>query len=151
MPLPVGAEVVIAAIGNKRGVVVEAGHDGQYRVRVGSVTIACRERDLAVQPAGSKKRGRTRTPPTAGPGVSTGAGEPAGAIDLHGLTVEEAMARVEHAIDHALRRGAERLDVMHGKGTGRIRHALHRLLTTLPVVASFELDPRNAGITRVYF
>jgi dsDNA-specific endonuclease/ATPase MutS2 len=40
--------------------------------------------------------------------------------------------------------------VVHGKGSGRIRDALHRELAALPVVASFRLDPQNAGVTWVY-
>lgn len=67
------------------------------------------------------------------------------------MTVEEAIARVVEEIDLALRRGADRIEVVHGKGSGRIRDALHRKLTTIPVIATFRLDPRNAGVTWVYF
>jgi DNA mismatch repair protein MutS2 len=72
-------------------------------------------------------------------------------VDLHGLTVEDALARVVEAIDAALRRGADRLEVVHGRGSGRIRDALHRHLTTMTVVASFRLDPRNPGVTWISF
>jgi dsDNA-specific endonuclease/ATPase MutS2 len=40
---------------------------------------------------------------------------------------------------------------VHGKGSGRIREALHRRLAALPVVAAFRLDPANAGVTWIYF
>ena len=66
------------------------------------------------------------------------------------MTVDEAIARGVEEIDKAVRRGADRLEVVHGKGSGRIRNALHRELAALPVVASFRLDPRNAGVTWVY-
>jgi len=66
------------------------------------------------------------------------------------MTVEEAIVRIVEEIDQALRRGADRIEVVHGKGSGRIRDALHRELAALPVIASFRLDPQNAGVTWVY-
>jgi DNA mismatch repair protein MutS2 len=54
-------------------------------------------------------------------------------------------------IDRALRRGADRLEVVHGKGTGRIKQALHQRLASLSVVAAFKIDQHNSGITWVYF
>ena len=146
----VGAEVIVRTLGNKRGVVLEAGRGGRYRVRVEGVTTWCLEQDLAVPPdAAKKKKGGDREPP-----ARTAAADPVatpGRVDLHGLTVEEALARVVDELDHALRRGADRVEVVHGKGSGRIRRALHRHLASLPVVKVFALDERNPGVTWVYF
>jgi DNA mismatch repair protein MutS2 len=75
----------------------------------------------------------------------------AGRIDLHGLSVAEAIEKVMAEIDRSLQRGADRLEVVHGKGSGLIRDALHKRLAALSVVAKFRLDPRNAGVTWVYF
>jgi len=72
-------------------------------------------------------------------------------VDLHGLLVEEALARVVDEIDRSLLRGADRVEVVHGKGTGRIRDALHRHLASIPVVAALRLDPKNPGVTWVHF
>ena len=153
MVWPIGSEVVVRTLGNKRGVVVEAGRGGRYRVQVEGVTTACREDDLGAPPsAGSKKRtsaGRARLehPDTSAREEAA----PSARVDLHGLRVEEAIARVMDAIDSALRRGADRLEVVHGKGSGRVKDALHRRLAALSVVAAFKLDPRNPGVTWVYF
>lgn len=150
MPLAVGAEVIVATLGKKRGVVVEAGRGGHYRVRVDNLTVSCREDELSVAPPADRKRRGRRSregPREEHPAVPRAAER----IDLHGLTVEAAIARVVDAIDHALRDDADRLEIVHGKGSGRIREAVHRHLATLPVVNSFELDPRNAGVTVVRF
>jgi DNA mismatch repair protein MutS2 len=72
-------------------------------------------------------------------------------IDLHGLRVEEALTRVVEGIDRALVAGADRLEVLHGKGSGRVRDALHQHLASMRVVVSFELDPDNPGVTWVHF
>jgi DNA mismatch repair protein MutS2 len=71
-------------------------------------------------------------------------------VDLHGLSVDEAIAQLVSEIDRALLRGAERVEVVHGKGQGRIRVAVHCYLATLSVVAAFNIDPHNAGITWVH-
>jgi DNA mismatch repair protein MutS2 len=65
--------------------------------------------------------------------------------------VDEALARVVEEIDRSLLRGADRVEVIHGKGSGRVREAVHRYLASLSVVAAFRMDPRNDGVTWVYF
>ena len=146
----VGSPVVVLTLGRKRGVVVEVGRGGHYRVQVENAIVSCREDDLAPPP---EDRGKKRGTPKRhdAPAVSVDEPAPAGRLDLHGLTVEEAIARVVQEIDQALRRGADRVEMIHGKGSGRIREALHRYLATMPAVSAFNLDPRNAGVTWVYF
>jgi DNA mismatch repair protein MutS2 len=72
-------------------------------------------------------------------------------VDLHGLTVDEALARVDDAINDALLAGHARLRLIHGRSGGRIKAALHRHLTMLPPVRGFRIDPANAGVTVVEF
>jgi DNA mismatch repair protein MutS2 len=149
MPFSVGSRVILLALGKKQGVVVATGREGRYRVQVGNTTVSCREDDLAPSPEEgrpAKKAKSQATPARRGSDESA----PASRIDLHGMTVEEAIVRVVEEIDQALRRGADRVEVVHGKGSGRIRDALHRELAALPVVASFRLDPQNGGVTWVY-
>jgi DNA mismatch repair protein MutS2 len=150
MPFAVGSRVIVFPLGRKQGVVVEAGRGGHYRVQVENVTVSCRESDLALPEPQRGRRARAAPAPGAKAVDDT---EPAvaAAVDLHGLGVEEALARVVEAIDAALQAGADRLEVVHGKGSGRIRNALHRHLKTLSVVASFRLDARNPGVTWIYF
>ena len=147
MALPTGAVVAVRALGNKRGVVVAVGRDARYQVRLDAVTMWCDEADLTVaaEPRKKKAAGRKPRPAPANDDV------PPGRIDLHGLTVEEALARVDVEIDRSLLRGADRVEVVHGKGSGRIRDALHRQLALMPVVEAFRLDPRNAGVTWLHF
>ena len=152
MPLSIGAAVAVRTFGNKRGVVIAVSRDGRYQVRIEAVTMWCSEEDLSVPQEPRKKKTGARlrggVPDTAEESEPVA---PPGHVDLHGLVVEEALARVVDEIDRSLLRGADRVEVVHGKGSGRIRDALHRHLTSMPVVAEFRLDPRNAGVTWVYF
>jgi DNA mismatch repair protein MutS2 len=150
MPFSVGSRVILLALGKRRGVVVATGRGGRYRVQVDNTTVSCREDDLAAPPEEDRRAKKAKSQATPARRGSDESAAPASRIDLHGMTVEEAIVRVVEEIDHALRRGADRVEVVHGKGSGRIRDALHRELAALPVVASFRLDPQNAGVTWVY-
>jgi dsDNA-specific endonuclease/ATPase MutS2 len=164
----IDSEVVVTSLG-KTGRVVEAGRGGRYRVRVGGVLMLCREEELA-QAAGAdrsrKRRHRDLAPArhfrpsdrdaatsaiedTASPSDSDR--RRLGSLDLHGFTVEEALGKVEERIDLALRAGLDRLEIIHGRGSGRIKIAVHRLLAELSAVRHFELSRDNPGVTRVFF
>ena len=149
-PFSIGADVVILTLAKKRGVVIAVARDGRCQVRVEQVTMWCRDEDLAAPPELKTKR---RAPKTRERIADAEAGAPAQSsrIDLHGLTVEEATARVLTEIDHALRRGDDRLEIVHGKGAGRLKDALHRQLPRISVVRAFKIDARNLGATWVYF
>jgi len=149
MPFPVGSIVVLVTLGKKRGIVVEAGRGGRYRVQVENTVVSCRENDLMAPPE-RKRKGSARKDPEKGTSDGDGGTAVVSRIDLHGLTVEEAIARVLREINQALLRGANRIEIVHGKGSGRIRDALHRELTAISVVASFRLDPHNPGVTWIF-
>ena len=150
MPLPTGTIVAVRNHGNKQGVVAQADRNGRYRVLVDSVTVLCREADLVVRSEGGKKRsvGRAHRAPQA---PTSNDPVPAGRVDLHGLRVEDAIVRVVTEIDHALRRDADRVEIVHGKGSGRLKEAIHRHLASMPGITTFRLDPRNPGVTWVVF
>lgn len=68
-------------------------------------------------------------------------------VDLHGLTVPEALARAGDALNDAMLAGRGELRLIHGRGRRRIRAALHAWLTAIPGVRGFRQDPRNEGVT----
>jgi dsDNA-specific endonuclease/ATPase MutS2 len=82
-------------------------------------------------------------------GRPASSGVPPAEVDLHGLTVGEALARMEQVLNDALLADLPELRLIHGKGGGRIRAALHRRLRGISAVRAFRLDPRNAGVTIV--
>jgi DNA mismatch repair protein MutS2 len=150
MPLPIGAEVVVRTLANKRGVVTEATAGGRYRVRVERITVWCREQDLALPPESGKKKRAGKTPAAAPLTVAPREAARAIRVDLHGFTVENALALLVTEIDRAILTGADRVEVVHGKGSGSIKRAVHRYLASMHVVAAFKLDESNPGVTWVY-
>jgi len=65
--------------------------------------------------------------------------------DLRGLRVEEAIERVEAALDRATGEGRDRVAILHGKGTGALRDAVRRHLHASPSVTAFAPAPPEAG------
>jgi DNA mismatch repair protein MutS2 len=69
-------------------------------------------------------------------------------LDLHGHTVDEAIAALDAFINDALLASAAEARVIHGRSGGRLKAAVHRRLRDLRV-RSFRVDPRNPGVTIV--
>jgi DNA mismatch repair protein MutS2 len=75
--------------------------------------------------------------PRSGNGGRTEAAEPGpDTLDVIGARVEDALGRIDRALDRAAAAGAPRLRVLHGHGTGRLKGAIRAHLTASPYVAS---------------
>ena len=57
-------------------------------------------------------------------------------LDVRGETVDDALARIDKYIDDAVMSGLHRIVIIHGKGTGALRDAIRRYLTSHPQVAA---------------
>ena len=66
-------------------------------------------------------------------------------LNLRGKRVDEALEAVEKFLDDALLAGHKVVRIVHGKGTGKLRQAIHDYLRTHPQVRAFELAPLNEG------
>lgn len=138
-----------------KGVVREVRNNGRLLVDVQGRALVVREADVTVLDTGRPRSrpSRTRATEPAPPRESIqrrpGPSGPGVEVDLHGLTVEDALARVESALNEALLADVDGLRLIHGRSGGRIRAALHRRLRELPNVRGFRLDPRNEGVTIV--
>lgn len=76
------------------------------------------------------------------------ADQAAPALELHllGYRVEEALPKLEKYLDQALQAGLKRVRIIHGKGSGRLRHAVIQFLETYPRVRSFATcSPYEGG------
>jgi len=49
-------------------------------------------------------------------------------LNVIGLTVEDALPRVDHFVDQALLHGLEKIQIIHGVGSGRLRSAIGKYL-----------------------
>jgi DNA mismatch repair protein MutS2 len=64
---------------------------------------------------------------------------------LRRLTVEEALDRLDQYLYDAFMAGMPSVRVVHGKGTGKLRHAVHESLARHPLVKSYRLGDYGEG------
>lgn len=75
-------------------------------------------------------------------------------IMVRGMTIDEAMPEVEVYLDRAFRSGHGEVLVIHGRGEGILRRAVHALCANLPYVTDYRLgnaDEGGYGVTVVSF
>jgi len=69
-------------------------------------------------------------------------------LNLVGLRVDEALPLVDRLLDQAVLQGAERVDIIHGTGTGRLKAAIREHLKHHALVKAVHGDV-NPGVTLV--
>jgi DNA mismatch repair protein MutS2 len=75
-------------------------------------------------------------------------------INLLGKTVDEALAALDKYLDDAYISHISSVRVVHGKGTGAVRQAVHHYLKRVSYVKSYHLGEYgegDAGVTIVEF
>ena len=73
-------------------------------------------------------------------------------IHLRRLTIDEASFKLDKYLNDAFMAGITRVRVIHGKGTGILRNAIHRQLGSHPLIKSYRLGvygEGGAGVTIV--
>lgn len=107
---------------------------GALRVRVPRASLRRAGHPAAAPGAG----GRADVDVPVGPSVAL-------SIDVRGATVDEALLEVDRYLDDAVRARLPHVTVIHGKGTGALRRALHDFLRGHPHVRAFRLGERGEG------
>ena len=144
-PIEKGDQVVVDD--GSTAVEVKEIDDGEARVVMGSMHMRV-ALDRLTKVNGPEPTPETRT----GGNAEMTALEARPSIDLRGKRVEEARRRVQHFLDDAVAAGLETVEILHGKGTGALRSAIHELLGRRPDIADFRtapLEEGGAGVTKV--
>jgi DNA mismatch repair protein MutS2 len=131
----------------EEGTLISATRAGLCRVQIDRLVVECEMSDLATPPKGKKKKTQIAKPKVGDRRAESGRTL---TVDLHGLIVVDALAAVTSIINQAALEGAERIEIVHGIGTGRVKRAVHQYLGTLPIVEAVKEDSLNPGVTWVY-
>ena len=148
MPFKPGDAVHVAALG--KAVVREVRQRGRYLVELKGRSVLVSENQLSLREAGGAGAPSSRPEP-----AGTSAGGQAGparvspSIDLHGMTVAEALDAVDAFLNDAILATLEEVRIIHGRSGGRLRGAVHQRLLEMVSVRGFGLDPCNPGVTIV--
>lgn len=136
-----GEEVFLPKFNQKGYVIKPPGQGGEVQVQVGILKMNVPLQDLR----------RVEKPKPVG-GQSEVAGmllgkvrEISTEIDLRGQYADEALLQVEKYLDDAYLAGLSRVTLIHGKGTGSLRMAIHKELNGHRRVKSFRLGEQGEG------
>lgn len=66
-------------------------------------------------------------------------------VDLHGQTVDQAVHALDQALNHAFMHGDEALRVLHGRGSGVLRKAVHDFLRQQTQLVAYFRDADAVG------
>lgn len=66
-------------------------------------------------------------------------------VDIRGMSADEGVMEVERFIDSSIMGGIKTITIIHGKGTGVLRAAVHQALKTNPSVKSYRLGVYGEG------
>jgi DNA mismatch repair protein MutS2 len=140
-PLAPGSSVTIRGTGNP-GEIASIAPDGKSAVVVfGQVKMRVPMADL--RPAQSRDLRSDQVAEIRTAKMSSAARE----LDVRGMTGDEAIPLIDKFIDDALLAGYNRVDVIHGKGTGALRKKVTDFLQHHPRVHACRIAEWNEGGT----
>jgi DNA mismatch repair protein MutS2 len=70
-------------------------------------------------------------------------------LRIRRMRIEEALPKLDHYLNSAFMAGLPWVRIVHGKGTGVLRQAVHEVLTGHPLVKSFRFGDWGEGGTGV--
>ena len=125
---------------NKSGTVLEVNaKKKQAKVDIGGVAMWVKAEHLGAAAKGAKPQSN---------GTNTAVQEASDLVvevDIRGNRADMALSELDRALDDALRKGAGRLEIIHGRGTGALRREVHEFLKYYPAVESFSLASEEHG------
>jgi DNA mismatch repair protein MutS2 len=141
IPYPdVGSRVRVTALGREG--IVKSVEQGRAEVMVGKLTTRIDIQELELIGMGPEKMASKKSAVR----VDIPLAEPRWEINVIGMRSDEAISRVEQALDQAILGGLASLRIIHGKGTGRLQKAIREYLEHAPLVRSFRSgDPMGGG------
>lgn len=129
------------------GVVREVRNGGRYVIEIKGKAMVVEGRQLErAEPERRPSETKSHAADATAAGPTTGA---AASLDLHGKTVEEAIAALDAFLNDAFLASLPEVRVIHGRSGGRVKSAVHKRLRELPPVRAFRVDARNPGVTVV--
>ncbi len=137
-----GDEVLIYDI-DKTATVLDAPKDNTVLVQAGIIKTRVNLDNLRLIGEGKQKAGGAKSQRTVM--RSNLSQEVSSEVDIRGENVEEGLMLLDAAIDRAVMRNVKTLTIIHGKGTGVLRSAVHQHLKKHPSIKTFRLGSFGEG------
>ncbi|MFQ9859450.1 MAG: Smr/MutS family protein, partial [Evtepia gabavorous] len=141
-PAQKGDTVTILKTGTQ-GTVLSVNKDGVLQLQAGILRITAKQEEVRVVEGETRhKRPPASIQRTEHKLRSLGA---KAEVDLRGMTTDEAEMTLSQFLDRAIMGNLTQVTVIHGKGTGAVRKAVHTYLKRCKGVASFRLGRYGEG------
>jgi DNA mismatch repair protein MutS2 len=120
--------------------------DRTLTLKAGRMTVTAKENEVYLL-EGKSAQAKKKSISSSGATLRSSAFKPE--IDLRGMESIEAVATAEQFIDGAVMAKVSPIRIIHGKGTGALRTAIHQMLKRNKAVRSFRLGVFGEGETGV--
>jgi len=146
-PIQAGDTVELVGIGTKAQVISVA-EDGGLELQAGIMKITAKPKEVHLI-EDAARQGQDVQKIVAQSQAKLRASGTKPEIDLRGMMADEAVAAVEQFIDGAILSNLETVTIIHGKGTGALRQAVHDSLKGNRQVKAYRLGKFGEGETGV--
>lgn len=144
-PAEAGDTVELLRLGT-RAQVVSVNKDGSLQLKAGILNMTAKQEEVRVVSHPKPKGGSTKRKPRGVSGVHqvtrSGATRE---LDIRGMMCDEGVALVEQFLDSAVMAHLTGVSIIHGKGTGALRKAVHQYLRTCKYVKNYRLGRYGEG------
>jgi DNA mismatch repair protein MutS2 len=141
LPIRLGDRVRLKSLGSQ-GVVSVLSED-EAEVQLGVMRIRTRLHELERVGGGEAAAAASQPAPARASGGAAAA--PGMELDLRGLRADEALRRLDDYLDAGYLAHMPFVRIIHGKGTGKLREAVHKALKGNAHVQSYELGGEGEG------
>ena len=147
-PAKVGDTVELKKIGT-RAQVLAVNKDGSLQLQAGILKISAKQSEVRVvdAPKHNAQKQMRRMVRRVQSQVRASGARPE--LDIRGMTGDEGVAMVDRFLDDAVLAHLTTVTIIHGKGTGALRQAVHQHLKTCKYVKSYRLGRYGEGETGV--
>ena len=144
-----GTRVIITTL-NQKGIIVGQVKNNKVQVQVGNTKLNIEINNLSLDSTKQEDKKISHTSATSNLKQKAISSE----INVIGLNVDEAISIVDKYLDDCYLSSLDKIRIVHGKGTGKLRQGIHTYLKTHPHIKSFRsgtFGEGEMGVTVVEF
>ncbi len=141
-PIIVGDTVELLKLGTKASVIA-INKDGSYQLQAGILKMLAKSDEIFLFEQENPYQQKNSRPVHSGKEMKTSITPPE--VDLRGMDSIEAICVLERYLDEAMRSKLPTVRIIHGKGTGVLRTAVHQNLKKNRFIKSFRLGVYGEG------
>ena len=138
----VGDTVELLKLGTKASVIA-INKDGTYQLQAGILKLSAKKDEIYLLEQENPYKEKHIRPAHSGREMKMTA--MASEIDLRGMDTIEAVCVLDRYMDEAMRSNLQTVRIIHGKGTGAVRAAVHQALKKNKFVKKFRLGQYGEG------